>query len=150
MHSNLIKNLITYTMVAFLVIAFGSPAFAGGSVKINWDKYSHNELPKVYNKNKKGGPPPHAPAHGYRSKHQYRYYPDCSVYYDTSRKIYFYLKDGNWEVGASLPGNLQVSLGDSVSLEMDSGKPYINHNEHAKKYPPGKVKKVKQNKRSKK
>jgi hypothetical protein len=31
----------------------------------------------------KGGPPPHAPAHGYRAKYSYRYYP--SIEMDTDR-----------------------------------------------------------------
>jgi hypothetical protein len=44
----------------------------------------------------KGGPPPHAPAHGYRAKYSYRYYPSSYVYFDVSRKCYFYLDGDNW------------------------------------------------------
>ena len=98
---------------------------------------------------KKGGPPPHAPAHGYRAKHQYRYYPSRSVYFDTGRGLYFFLKGNNWEVGASLPSNLRVELGDSVRIELDTDKPYIYHTDHAKKYPPGKMKKKKNKKKNK-
>ena len=99
----------------------------------------------------KGGPPPHAPAHGYRAKHQYhyRYYPSRSVYYDTGRGLYFYIKGKNWEVGASLPSNLRVGLGDSVSIELDTDKPYLYHTEHVKKYPPGQMKKKKHKKKNK-
>lgn len=96
---------------------------------------------KNKHKHKKGGPPSHAPAHGYRAKHKYRYYPDCSVYHDTDRDLYFYLKGDNWEIGASLPSNLRVRLGGSVSLEMDTDKPYTLYAEHRTKYPPGKSKK---------
>jgi len=92
-------------------------------------------------KHKKGGPPPHAPAHGYRAKHQYRYYPSCSVYYDIGRGLYFYIRGDNWEVGASLPNSLRVELGDYVSMELDTDKPYIHHEDHVKKYPPGQLKK---------
>ena len=88
----------------------------------------------------KGGPPPHAPAHGYRAKYQYRYYPSCSVYYDYGRKIYFYIKGDHWEFGASLPSHLRIGLGDSVNIELDTDKPYIYHAEHVKKYPPGQLK----------
>jgi hypothetical protein len=88
-----------------------------------------------------GGPPPHAPAHGYRAKHKYRYYPSCSVYYDYGREIYFYIKGDHWEVGVSLPNHLRIGLGDSVSIELDTDKPYIHHVEHVKKYPPGHLKK---------
>ena len=87
-----------------------------------------------------GGPPPHAPAHGYRAKYQYRYYPSCSVYYDYGRKIYFYIKGDHWEFGASLPSHLRIGLGDSVNIELDTDKPYIYHAEHVKKYPPGQLK----------
>ena len=98
---------------------------------------------------KKKGPPAHAPAHGYRAKHQYRYYPSSSVYYDTGRRLYFYLKGDHWEVGASLPNHLRIGLGDSVHIELDTDKPYIYHAEHVKKYPPGKMK-HKKNKHNKK
>ena len=43
-----------------------------------------------------------------------------SVYYDTSRGLYFYLEGSNWEVGASLPNTLRVRLGDYVSMELDA------------------------------
>ena len=92
-------------------------------------------------KYKKGGPPAHAPAHGYRAKYQYRYYPSRSVYYDTGRGLYFYLKGDNWEVGATLPSHIRIGLGDSVSIELDTDKPYLYHADHVKKYPPGQTKK---------
>lgn len=90
---------------------------------------------------KKGGPPPHAPAHGYRAKYKYHYYPDSHVYYDTSRGVYFYLEGDSWGVSASLPSALHVSLGGHVTIEMDSDLPYTEFKQHKQKYPPGKVKK---------
>ncbi|MEW6593336.1 MAG: hypothetical protein AB1413_00540 [Thermodesulfobacteriota bacterium] len=88
------------------------------------------------------GPPPHAPAHGYRAKYGYRYYPSVSVYFDVNRKLYFYLQNGDWKVGVSLPDNLRLKLGDSVTIEMDSDKPYTEFQAHKAKYPPpGQVKK---------
>jgi hypothetical protein len=75
------------------------------------------------------------------------YYPSRSVYYDTGRGLYFYLKGDNWEVGASLPGSLRVGLGDSVSIELDTAKPYIHHADHVKKYPSKQFKKKKKGKR---
>ena len=104
---------------------------------------------KKHKHKKKAGPPPHAPAHGYRAKHEYRYYPSRSVFYDTSRRLYFYIKGKNWEVGASLPSSLRVGLGDSVSIELDTDKPYLYHAEHVKKYPPGQLKKKKHKKKKK-
>jgi len=89
----------------------------------------------------KGGPPPHAPAHGYRAKYKYRYYPTCGVYYDTYRELYFYLEGANWWISASLPHAVQLGLGGYVSIEMDEDKPYIYYEEHKRKYPPGQFKK---------
>jgi hypothetical protein len=40
-----------------------------------------------------------------------------------------------------LPNHLRIGLGDSVSIELDTDKPYIHHAEHVKKYPPGQLKK---------
>jgi hypothetical protein len=86
------------------------------------------------------GPPPHAPAHGYRAKYGYRYYPGALVYFDVDRKLYFYMQNGDWKVGVSLPDSLRVKLGDSVTIEMDSDKPYTEFAAHKAKYPPGQIK----------
>jgi hypothetical protein len=93
-----------------------------------------------------GGPPPHAPAHGYRAKHKYHYYPDSSVYFDVDRGMYFYLAGDKWQVSASLPSSIQVDLGDHVSIDLDTSQPYEYHEEHKHKYPPGKGKKKEKNK----
>ena len=81
------------------------------------------------------GPPPHAPAHGYRARHHYYYYPDVRVYYDTGRGVYFYLRDGEWTMSVDLPNRLSVSLGSRVSLQMEADRPYVKHREHRRKYP---------------
>jgi hypothetical protein len=89
-----------------------------------------------------GGPPPHAPAHGYRAKQHYYYYPGANVYFSPSRGVYFYLaSDGAWKVSVSLPGSIKVKLGDRVSLELDTDRPYKYNAEHRAKYPPGQAKK---------
>ena len=126
------------------ILTFGC---AGTKIKAKYERkddsgYSNSKAEHKH-KHKKGGPPAHAKAHGYRAKHKYRYYPDCSVYHDTERGLYFYIKSGNWEVGASLPTNLQMGLGESVSLELDTDRPYTNHADHVKQYPPEKMKKNK-------
>jgi hypothetical protein len=90
---------------------------------------------------KGGGPPPHAPAHGYRAKHAYYYYPDVYVYFDISRKVYFYIQRDQWRMSASLPHSFRVRLGDHVQIELDSERPYTYFDTHKKKYPPGQMKK---------
>jgi hypothetical protein len=135
---------------AFFVICVSADAFSGSSISIQWGQESQDGDSHEVNKSKKGGPPAHAPAHGYRAKRQYRYYPTNSVYYDSDRKLYFYLKGENWEVGASLPSKLKASLGDFVNFELETDDPYVYHEEHVKKYPPGKSKKKKNRKHAQK
>ncbi|MCB2193975.1 MAG: hypothetical protein KQI62_20540 [Deltaproteobacteria bacterium] len=87
----------------------------------------------------KGGPPPWAPAHGYRAKHQYRYWPRSQVYFDAGRGMYFYYSGGSWQAGASLPGGIHIS-GGYVNLDMDTSKPYKWHKDVVNRYPPVKIK----------
>ena len=94
------------------------------------------------------GPPPHAPAHGYRAKYKYHYYPDEHVYFDVSRGLYFYLEGDEWRVSASLPAHLHVQLGDYVTVELDSDEPYSHFEHHKDKYPPGQMKKKSKGKKS--
>jgi hypothetical protein len=148
MNHRLFRKLVICLAIGIFTVVFNSSVL-GGSISIKWGKDSDSDNSQEVKKHKKQGPPAHAPAYGYRAKHQYRYYPARSVYYDTGRGLYFYLKGDNWEVGASLPSSLRVGLGGSVSIELDTDKPYIHHAEHVKKYPPGQMKKEskKKNKR---
>lgn len=89
---------------------------------------------------KRGGPPPWAPAHGYRAKHVYQYYPAVGVYYDVSTRMYFYMNGGSWQMAAALPPTIAIAGIESVSVELDTDKPYLYVDEHMKKF---KVKKGK-------
>jgi len=95
----------------------------------------------------KSGPPPWAPAHGYRAKHKYRYYPSHYVYYDVDRGVYFYIEGDGWRVSARLPGRIHLDYADYVHLEMKTAKPYEYFADHRAKYPPGQAKKKKGKKR---
>ncbi|HSM75576.1 MAG TPA: hypothetical protein VK852_13105 [Desulfobacterales bacterium] len=111
--------------VVMLLLVCGCGSTQGG-LGIEWgsqqsDGYSEGRgVPKK-------GPPPHAPAHGYRAKHSYRYYPSREVYYDTGRRIYFYIENGLWKSGVSLPYHLQVDLGGFQTVEIYSDTPYAHH-----------------------
>jgi hypothetical protein len=141
MNYTLAKRMFIGLIIGFFIVsAIFTVGCTARKIKVVYEKDSNSGYSEVGYKHKKGGPPPHAPAHGYRAKHQYRYYPSCSVYYDYGRKIYFYIKGDHWEVGASLPSHLRIGLGDSVNIELDADKPYIHHAEHVKKYPPGQLK----------
>ena len=149
MNYTLTKRLfICWAIGFFSVSAIFTIGCAAKKIKVVYEKDGNSEYSEEGHKHKKGGPPPYAPAHGYRAKHQYRYYPSCSIYYDTGRRLYFYLKGDNWEVGASLPSKLKVGLGESVTLELETTKPYLHHAEHAEKYRP-KTHKNKKNKHGK-
>ena len=86
------------------------------------------------------GPPPHAPAHGYRPNHTYLYYPSSFVYFDVQRAVYFYAEDGNWTVAATLPGHIHIDVGEGVTLSLDTETPYAQFERHKAKYPPGRSK----------
>ena len=144
MNFNIIKRWVIYLAtslftVSIIFVASCAPKRVQVVYK-NDDSSGYSETGHKH-KYKKKGPPAHAPAHGYRAKHHYRYYPSCSVYYDTGRRLYFYLKGDSWEVGASLPSHIRIGVGKFVSIELDTDKPYIHHAEHVKKYPPGQMKK---------
>ena len=154
MKNNYAKRLFIGLVVGFFlgstIIFIGCAPKKVKVVYENDGNFEHSETGHKH-KHKKKGPPAHAPAHGYRAKHQYRYYPSHSIYYDTGRKLYFYIKGDKWAVGASLPNRIRIEVGNSVNIELDTDKPYIYHSEHAKKYPPGqKKKKKKKNKKNKK
>lgn len=78
-------------------------------------------------------PPPHHHHHG--PHYRYYYYPDASVYYDTDRRVYYFLDNG-WRSGGRLPRALAVRLDDPVLIEMDSSAPYERYDEHRAAYPP--------------
>jgi hypothetical protein len=124
------QRVMILTVALFLLLFIVSCGVNKAGVQIGGDQ-------DVYVKPHKNGPPPHAPAHGYRAKHAYRYYPAVEVYFDVAKKVYFYFEGSNWKVSASLPRHLAIRLGDYVTLEMDTDKPYSQHGKYKKHYPPG-------------
>lgn len=72
-------------------------------------------------------PPPWAPAHGYRAKHHYVYYPVREIYYEPARDIWFWLEGDNWRFGASLPIDYQPYTRGGVSIELYTDRPYDDH-----------------------
>ncbi len=80
-------------------------------------------------------PPPWAPAHGYRAKHQYYYYPARQVYFNPQTKQYFWLQAGAWTVGFQLPNSIQIGGLSPVMLDLDTTRPYTQHSWIKQKYP---------------
>lgn len=82
------------------------------------------------------GPPPWAPAHGWRRKHErYYYYPAVQVYYYPSVRRYYWLEGREWRFGPRLPRYIVIEQHRKIDLDLD----YEPHTRHAKiksKYPP--------------
>jgi hypothetical protein len=133
-------GLATFFFIISTILIIGC---TGTRIKAKYENKGNSGYSKAEHKHKrkKCGPPAHAPAHGYRAKHKYRYYPSQKVYHDTDRGLYFYLKGESWEIGVSLPSHIRADLGESVTIELATDKPYVHNADHVKKYPPGKSKK---------
>jgi hypothetical protein len=83
------------------------------------------------------GPPPWAPAHGYRAKTRHIYFPDHNVYFDLQARTYFYFRNGSWAVSASIPSiYAQVNFRTSRQIELDfyQDRPYRYNSVHVVKY----------------
>ena len=81
------------------------------------------------------GPPPWAPAHGYRAPlHQYYYYPDSSVYYNPVTSTYFYMNRGAWRFGLTLPAGVVINPNAYVGLQLATSRPYLFYDEHRAAY----------------
>lgn len=66
------------------------------------------------------GPPPWAPAHGYRAKTRHIYFPDQNMYYDMQKGTYIYYDNGNWQVSVNLPSLFgSINLGSSRQIELE-------------------------------
>ncbi|MDI9309735.1 MAG: hypothetical protein QM535_05935 [Limnohabitans sp.] len=93
------------------------------------------------------GPPPWAPAHGYRAKTRYVYFPDQNFYYDLNTRNYIYLSGPNWSISATLPKLfVGINLGKSSQVELDfaGDRPYRYNGEHLVRYKVKKTKKIKE------
>ena len=124
MRSTLDNILIVSFAIGFCFLLFSTPGFAGNKGTIQLNKPSELANPETGCKN-----------------YSYQYYPNCSVYFDIQRGLYFYREDDNWKIFSALPKNLKRQLGDYVKIETESDKPYLDNKKHAKKFPPKGLKK---------
>lgn len=123
-------------LVLFLTLLFVFSGCQGISVMIGSEPH-----PKASSTYKDVGPPPWAPAHGYRAKYKYRYYPTSRVYYEEGSGVYFHYKNGQWQMSASLPVEIRIDVNNFVTLEMNTNRPHEYDHEVVKRYPPGQLKK---------
>ena len=93
-------------------------------------------------KEKKKGPPPWAPAHGYRAQTRHIYFPDYNFYFDLQKSVYIHLSGENWQVSANLPSvfsGVDFKITAKVELDLDIDTPQKYNSDHKIKYK-GKVK----------
>lgn len=71
-------------------------------------------------------PPPWAPAHGWRAKHHYVYYPARRIYYEPASRMWFWFGGDGWRAGVTLPAALRgyVRVG-GVNVALDVDRPYL-------------------------
>lgn len=81
-------------------------------------------------------PPPWTKPRAFHSTYNYYYYPETNVYYRADNHTWFYLDGRNWRSAAQLPGNIRVNFGRSVSLRLDTARPYTYHDRVVAYYPP--------------
>jgi len=83
------------------------------------------------------GPPPWAPAHGYKAKTRHIYFPDQNFYFDLQANEYIYLKGDAWQVSVALPSlYVGIDLGGAlkVELELNTNSPQQFNSDHIVKY----------------
>lgn len=83
------------------------------------------------------GPPPWAPAHGYRAKTRHIYFPDQNMYYDIQKGNYIYFSNGKWSVSVKVPSIfVGINLGKSSQVELDfyGDRPQRYNYSHKTKY----------------
>jgi len=86
---------------------------------------------------KKQGPPPWAPAHGYRANTRYIYFPEYNFYYDLKAGVYIYYKSNKWVISAELDtnfGNIDLSVATKIELDYTGEHPERFNREHKEKY----------------
>lgn len=109
-----------FTVLSFAIAATTIGCSSGAIV------HSKRQPGVVVVKDTKGGPPPHAPAHGYRHKHRndgvvlvydsgiavyaVSGYRDC--YFNDG--MYFRFSGGTWEMSARISGPWKVTVVDNV------------------------------------
>lgn len=83
------------------------------------------------------GPPPWAPAHGYRAKTKHIYFPEQNFYYDLEHRNYIYLRNNVWTISASIPApfiNINLGLVPQVQLDIVGHQPYRYNEVHIVNY----------------
>lgn len=82
----------------------------------------------------KGGPPPWAPAHGYRANQRYYFFPDMGIYFDISKNGYWHLTGVSWVFSVNTPHNFDPYREYKTQIDFTGDSPYLYINNHRGKY----------------
>jgi hypothetical protein len=87
----------------------------------------------------KGGPPPWAPAHGYRAKN-HAYFPDYYTFYDANRGGYVYWNSGRWIFTPNTPSflsaiNLKTARFQQLTDIPVTTQPEVYYSRYSTAYP---------------
>lgn len=100
-----------------------------------WSRSSNPSDPKARRRGRR--------PHGFRRNRDYYYYPDARVYYRPSDRTWFFLEGGIWRVAAELPASIGIDFGRSVTLTMETDRPFEHHAHVVNYYPTHYFSKVK-------
>ena len=145
MNYNLKNRMFVGFVIGLCLVVSSSLVVAGDSGGISQKEPSGIKSPYTAGKIKDESLTNQSTLVEYSQKYLYRYYPECSVYYDINRKLYFYPENDNWKIFAILPEDLKRKLDHYIEIEMENDKPYTENEKHVKKYPPQDSKKTKKN-----
>ncbi len=137
------KVLIAALLIIIPAALISNDAFAQGKGKGHYKHKGGKGFKKEvrYDQGRRGGgPPPWAPAHGYRAKNHV-YFPDYYTFYDPRRNGYVYWNNNAWIFSPSVPSFLAtVDLGRArVQVLGDiplTSLPEPNFNKYYRLYPP--------------
>lgn len=135
------KTLMSTTLVVLCVTGLTLPARAGADVSVTAEIRLGKVLPPpppdiiIVEPVGPAGPPPWAPASGFRRNRAYYYYPGAHVYYRPADRVWFYLEGDAWRFGASLPASIRIDFARCVPLTMESTRPYEYHAGIVERYP---------------
>ncbi len=127
-----------------LLLALGStmlvPAFAADlDIEIRLGRSAPPPPPEVIMIDQAGSRGPQSwtntPSRWYHRSYDYYFYPEAGIYYRPSDRTWFYLEGRTWRSVRQLPPGLRVDFGRSVSLKLDSDRPYTYHDRVVASYP---------------
>lgn len=84
-----------------------------------------------------GGPPPWAPAHGYRAQTQHIYFPSLNIYFDLHRNLYYFLSGNRWIASPRLPIGIPLpvlQMAPKVQLNVVTPTPFRFNDQHRVTY----------------